>query len=281
MAIPTPRGPVTATLPPGAGAIPLSGADVSPLGSADPVNLPPRPAFVLIHHANAYEHVQVDGRWVIVPRLDRFDLVPGVNHIEAAQQGRPNADRTSAAFSELRRQGAIILAADQHPVTDAAHLPAGVAPGRYSRMLQVRDSRSGLDGQHWHEVWEIHSLGRAGMSKTYDKAAYARWRLWLMESGAIEKPPADIAATIIGDAETRLARIKGDAYLSPDQRAERSERAAAELTALQRDLSDAPPVPPAPSAAPVPPPRPTRARAQGQTPELPPAPALGAAEEGT
>lgn len=268
MAIPTPRGPVTATLPPGSGAIPLSGADVSPLGAADPVNLPPRPAFVLIHHANAYEHVQVDGRWVIVPRIDRFDLVPGVNHVEAAQQGRPNADRTSAAFAELRRQGAIILAADQHPVTDPAHLPAGVAPGRYSRMLQVRDNRSGLDGQHWHEVWEVHSLGRAGMSKTYDKAAYARWRLWLMESGAIEKPPADIAATIIGDAETRLARIKGDAYLSPDQRAERSERAAAELTALQRDLSDAPAsVPP-----PVPPQRPARTRAQGQAP--------GAAEEG-
>ena len=289
MAIPQPSRPSVAALPQGAAPVVLSGSDVSPLGAADPVNMPPRPAFVLIHHPGAYEHVLLEGVWTMVPRLDRFDLVPGVAHVEAAQRGRPGMDRTRAAFAELRAQGAIILSADEHPVTDPAHLPPGVAPGRYARMLTVRDARTSLDGQHWHEVWEVHTLTRSGMRATYHREAYARWRLSLVAAGVIEPAPADIVDGVIAAAEIKLARIRGDGMLTPDQRRERTEAAAAELAALQRGLLEgggqasplSAPVPLASPAAPVPPPRPTRARAQGQTPELPPASAPGAAEEGT
>lgn len=271
MAIPVPARASVATLPAGSAGVTLSGSDVSPLGAADPVNLPPRPPFVLIHHAGAYEHVQVGGVWTMVPRLDRFDIVPGISHVEAAQRGRPNVDRTRAAFAELRAQGAIIITAEEHPVTDPAHLPAGVAPGRYARMLQVRDVRSGLDGQHWHEVWEVHELTRSGMRARYDREAYARWRLSLVAAGVIEPAPADIVDAVIAGAELKLQRIRGDGLLAPDQRRERTEAAQAELDALRRGLEGEPPAAAAPvPAAPVPPPRPARtARAQafGQAPD--------------
>lgn len=274
MAIPTPSRPNVATLPQGASPVMLSGSDVSPLGAADPVNMPPRPAFVLIHHPGAYEHVLLGGAWTMVPRLDRFDLVPGVAHVEAAQRGRPGMDRTRAAFAELRSQGVIILSADEHPVTDPAHLPPGVAPGRYARMLTVRDARTSLDGQHWHEVWEVHTLTRSGMRASYDREAYARWRLSLVVAGVIEPAPADIVDAVIAGAELKLQRIRGDGLLAPDQRRERTEAAQAELDALRRGLEGLPPAAAAPAAtapaAPVPPPRPTRtARAQagGQAPD--------------
>jgi hypothetical protein len=252
----------------GGGAI--SGRDVNPLGPSDPLPMSTRPPFVLVHYPDQYEHVQVDGRWTIVPALVRFDIVPGVEHVEPAMAGRPNLDRTRAAFSAIYAKGGIILDAEAHPVTAREHLPAGVSPGRYQRALPVRDRVAGIEGERWHEVWEVYELTRAGTVRTsYDVPARARWLMSLMDAGVLERPPADIVEAIIGTAAQALTRVRSDARIMPDQRAERVQSMEAALARLRADLTGPAPGP-AVVVAPPAPPIPSRRRS-AEAPASPPA----------
>jgi hypothetical protein len=258
---------------PGAAGGAISGRDVNPLGPSDPLPMSTRPPFVLVHYPDQYEHVQVDGRWVVVPALVRFDIVPGVEHVEPAMAGRPNLDRTRAAFAAIYSKGGIILDADANPVTARDHLPPGVSPGRYQRALPVRDRVAGIEGERWHEVWEVYELTRAGTVRTsYDVPARARWLMSLMDAGVLERPPADIVEAIIGTAAQALTRVRSDARIMPDQRAERVQSMEAALARLRADLTGPAPEP-TPVAAPPAPPVPSRRRAsEAPAASLPAAP---------
>lgn len=234
---------------------PVQGADLDPIGNADPVPLPTRAPFVFVHYPDDYEAIEVDGRTQIVPLLTRLALSPGANHVDTEQRGQARGAQYRAAFADVLQRGGIILHADSVMVTNPDHLPAGVTPGRYLRALSVRDRVTRIEGMHWHEVWEVWRVQRDGTARaTYDRQAYARWRLSLIAADILPAALPDVVARFEADAEAKLARIESDAMTPPDVRKARTAEARAALEKLQADLAGEPEAP----AAPVPPAVPQR-----------------------
>ena len=156
------------------------------------LNCQPSSPFLLMAHPGS-AMVVTDGlkspTWV--PAINLFRLSPGVEHVATRRRGDSYPSTIQTARLEKQREGFVIIEPDLALVTDPKHLPAGVTPGAYIREYQTYDRRTGLEGKCYREVWDVQvptrSLNDSPKWK-FDKAAYNRWVVSLLEAGVIPGP---------------------------------------------------------------------------------------------
>lgn len=163
---------------------------------------------LLRHWPANWEVAEVDGAPVWLPEISIHPVVPGANGIRTTNQGEgPEAAWVDAQIA-ARKKGWIYV--DTDTAVPANCLPAGVPPGALPvRTYEVRDPESGAIGKTWVEVWKIPMPTIPGERQRwkFDRAAYNRWRLHLVESGQIQPPLEHVIERRKANAADRVARV--------------------------------------------------------------------------
>ena len=183
----------------------------SPEAMADDTRIraTPNESFFLRHHPNQWELATegLDGP-TILPIIARHTILPGQSGIRTIKEGQ----HPSAAYKHAKRddedRGWVYLA-PLDPIP-AAMLPAGMPEGGYLRDLDCRDVHTTATGSYFLEAWDVPEAVPPGAVQTFrhDRAAYNRWRAWLVETGKVPQPAPAIKRALVGRVEQRLVEAE-------------------------------------------------------------------------
>lgn len=156
----------------------------------------PRARFVLAHHPDSWEFI--DGAWL--PQLKTIPLIPGVNGCRQGPDGHLpvlvalRQDRWTPIDDQIAIK---ITDPDTGKIVDDA-----------GYLLEWEGRR----GPHYSDAWCTPMLLGSGRNASvdwstgFDVAGYNVWRLWLVESGTIEKPSPAVMAQLLKVQEKRASR---------------------------------------------------------------------------
>lgn len=229
----------------------------------------PNAPFFLIHYpheAGGWSVVSegLDGpTWV--PDLRPFALVPGCGGVRTLERGEHAAAAYEQAILNLQRRGAVVYLPESPAmqITDAEHLPAGVAAGPYIRQVETDTIPDGHAAgvPYYHLAQEQMSNGRtptAPHKRVLDDAAWNRWRVALGDLGHIAPIADDVRAERIDMQRRKVASASRDTRANTDVRLAAVDTQAARLAAMES--ARVPGVTPPPAAAPK---KTTRKRTRG------------------
>jgi len=196
-------------------------------------SIEPSQPFFLIHHPRSWRLATqgLDGP-TLVPDLQRREVQPGVNGMRTRQPHEPEEATYQAALESDVRNGWTVLYPDEE--VPSSCLPDGIEEEGYLREYPCRGPISQRTGSHYVEVWSVPVATYPGEQQRYsfDRAAYNRWLVHLVESGRIEGPSARVRAELATRASSRVARVKA-APLPPDLRKDRVVEQQARLAAIE------------------------------------------------
>ena len=175
----------------------------------EPLQMPASAPFLLCHHPKNWE-VEGEGleaaTWL--PVIDVRLVQPGTHGMHTRKKGEaPSEAYKDSVVRDSTRGFQFVDPATSIP---AECLPEGVPVGGYRRPVPCRDPRTGTAGLRHLEAWDVprQYVPGAGPQKTrHDRAAYNRWRLWLVTSGTIAPPSDDVLQAIQQSRSGRAARI--------------------------------------------------------------------------
>lgn len=196
-------------------------------GQQTALNCEPSDPFILMAHPGAAQ-VATDGldgpTWL--PVLTPLYITPGVNLVEIKRKGDTNEDMFRNALAHARAKGFAPIDPTTQ-VADSEHLPAGVAPGPYMRAYPTFDRRTQLEGTLYKEAWYTRMASRSPTDPPrwkFDRAAYNRWVVSLLEAGVIPGPDEFAREEFLSHARSwaqrqhniddpakRADRVKGEA----------------------------------------------------------------------
>ena len=189
----------------------------------------PSQPFFLLHHPRNWRIVAegLDAP-AIVPDLQKLPLQPGVNGVRTRQPHEPESATYQRAVEELSRDGFSVLMPDE--VIPADCLPDGLEGEGYLREYLCRGPISQRNGSHYVEVWSVPQPVYPGEVQRYkfDRAAYHRWLVHLVESGRVEAPTAEVREQLASRLGRRVDRAKS-MPIPADLRGERVAEQAARV----------------------------------------------------
>jgi hypothetical protein len=189
----------------------------------------PSQPFFLLHHPRNWRIVAegLDAP-AIVPDLQKLPLQPGVNGVRTRQPHEPESATYQRAVEELSRDGFSVLMPDE--VIPADCLPDGLEGEGYLREYLCRGPISQRNGSHYVEVWSVPQPVYPGEVQRYkfDRSAYHRWLVHLVESGRVEAPTAEVREQLANRLGRRVDRAKA-MPIPADLRGERVAEQAARV----------------------------------------------------
>ena len=151
---------------------------------------PPSFPFFLRHHRENWRVSHASPKSTLLPEVTMFRLAPGANGVRTRNKDeQPDAGYRQALRNEIDK-GWMFL--DPSRVIPASCLPSGVSEGSYIRRVECVHPVTLQAGELYLEAWNVPQPA-AGSATTFkfDRAAYERWLLWLVESGQIAGPSQD------------------------------------------------------------------------------------------
>jgi hypothetical protein len=179
----------------------------------------PNKPFFLRHMATDWTIAIIDGAPVLLPELAPHVLLPGVNGVRTRDREEELSATYRDAVQDAIRQGWTYLPWSLQ-ITDPAHLPAGVGPGKYIRDLKCRDRLTKAEGVFYTEAWNVPVPTPVGQDQQFkfDHAAFNRWRASIVRSapgaqdGLID-PPMDSVVELL---RQRTAHHLGNVRARPN-----------------------------------------------------------------
>lgn len=197
-------------------------------GQQAALNCEPSDPFILMAHPGSAQVVTdgLDGpTWI--PALAPLYITPGVNLVQIKRKGHTNEDMYREALAHARTKGFVPVDPTAVQVVAAEHLPEGAVPGPYMRAYPTFDRRTQLEGTLYKEVWYTRMASRSPTDPPrwkFDRAAYNRWVVALLEAGIIPGPDEFARQEYLAHAQTwadrqhniddpakRADRVKGEA----------------------------------------------------------------------
>lgn len=163
---------------------------------------------LLRHHPSNWEIGDVDGVVYWLPEICVHPVFPGAAGIRTRGPQDPVEASWEDAKHREEKKGWVYIDCDQ-PVPDHA-LPAGMPRGSLPvRQYEVRDPATGATGVRWEEAWKIPmpSLPDERQVWKFDRPAYNRWRLWLVETGQVAPPLEHVIRRRLANLADRVARV--------------------------------------------------------------------------
>jgi hypothetical protein len=201
------------------------------LGGQSRAKLPPNAPFFLCHHRDSWEVSTTLEQPVLLPNLTRFVVSAGSNGCRTVTKGEDPILAYQAAVDIFRRRGYTFI--DPHLPIPSGCLPAGVEAGGYLREIDAEHPVTQAHGTHYLEAWtQIVASDDARTAIAWDRRAYERWLVWLVESGVIRPAGPGVASRLVAMLDARLERAMTLA-LAPDLRERRVAAATARLEAAQ------------------------------------------------
>lgn len=167
----------------------------------------PNAEFLLRHHPGVWDPAGEgleETTWL--PDIGKQVLVAGAHLVRTRRQGEDAVESFKHSRAVDAERGWTHL--DANVSIPAECLPDGVPPGGYIRALKCRDPRTGAIGLRYVEAWEVPAAPRPGAPQRFrfDRAAYNRWRLWLVTSGQVAPPTEDTILEMQAAKSGRPAR---------------------------------------------------------------------------
>lgn len=190
--------------------------------------LSPNHRFVCAHHPDNWdlETEGMDGpTWL--PDIQEIPVQPGVGGARTVKQGEDDSAAYSILIANLKSNG-------YHVIMDGRHfdVPAGELMSDYLIGYPCKSPSNGQRGTFWASVWDKPRHKRAGKRQKFqrDRASWNRWRLSLVESGAIPSPHPDIVdekrARIVTHIDRHTAETRTDDKVKGAKIASLTERLA-------------------------------------------------------
>lgn len=193
-----------------------------------------RPPFLLAVNPLGWTPLEVDGKPVWLPEVREVPIVPGTNGAFVTLRGQDPAESVISMRQYLRDERGL-YPLDRALVVPASVLPAGVAPGSWSREIDCRTRTSGSKQTTHITPWHVPQPAMPGAPIRFelDLPSWNRFRAWLVSAGHVQ---ADSTLEIVQRewlrrAHVHLERVETRAYPSPDvaQRRIAARRAAIEM----------------------------------------------------
>lgn len=184
-----------------------------------PVVAEVRPPFLLAVNPLGWTPVEVDGKALWLPEVREVPVIPGTNGAFVTLRNQDPAESVISMQAYLRTERGL-HPLDQALVVPASVLPAGVAPGSWSREIDCRSTRSGAKQVTHITPWHVAqpALPGAPIRFELDIPTWNRFRAWLVSAGHVA---ADATLEIVQRewlrrAHVHLERVETRAYPSPD-----------------------------------------------------------------
>lgn len=176
--------------------------------SAARLAVEPNAEFFLRHHPAQWD-ADGDGLDAVtwLPDIAPLLLVPGAHLVRTRKKGEDPGKTFEHAMNVDGNRGWVHL--DPNLAIPAECLPPGVPVGGYLRAVPCKGPRTQKEGVRYLEAWNTPQQAVPGRPQrfVFDRGAYNRWRLWLVTSGIIAPPTADVIAEMCAAKAGRPARI--------------------------------------------------------------------------
>ena len=193
---------------------PIQGQAPQSMLRTERVRLDPEPPFVFTCSPEGYELSEIDGQPVYLPTIQKHEITPGVNGVDA-RGGR------SIFEANVNARGQILI--DVHKCPD--DLTPDGRPGYWRRYEGVAGD---VNIEAWRQVVPAPGGKHVAQLTRANEQLYRKWRLWLMDSGLVPFPSEDW----IQRYEDRLgerAHRRASQAAAPEVKAERAAEAATQL----------------------------------------------------
>jgi hypothetical protein len=186
----------------------MAAADPRHMAATARLAVAPNVEFFLRHHPAQWEPeaTGLDGNtWL--PVIGMLPLVPGAHLVRTRKNSEDPVETFKNAIKTDETKGWVHI--EPNAPIPAECLPAGVPAGGYLRQVPCKDPRSNAVGTYYLEAWNVPRAHIPGTKQrfVFDRAAYNRWRLWLVTSGAIQPPTEDVLRELIAARSGRPDRI--------------------------------------------------------------------------
>lgn len=181
---------------------------------SEKVRLDPEPPFVFSCSPEAYELSEIDGQPVYLPTIQKHEITPGVNGVDA-RGGR------SIFEANLNARGQTLIDVHRCP----AELTPDNRPGYWRRYEGVAGD---VNIEAWRQVVPAPGGKHVAQLTKANEQLYRKWRLWLMETGIVPFPTEDWIQRYEDRLGERALRRATQAA-APEIKAERAAEADAQL----------------------------------------------------
>lgn len=195
----------------------------------------PNDSFFLRHHPRNWRLSTTLEEPTYLPEVSMMILAPGVNGVRTTDRGEEPHKAYEDAVTRDERLGWVFLHPGAPVPTDC--LPDGMSPGGYRRELDCRDPVTGRSGVYHLEAWRVPlaGLGDERQRFRFDTAAYERWLLHLVESGAVQPMDPSLADAQAARVMQHVERVES----SPLPDAVRERRTAQKQAVADAHLAAA------------------------------------------
>jgi hypothetical protein len=223
----------------------LGDPDLGDLQGETRIRKRPNKRFFLRHFPTDWIFAEVDGSPVVLPDLAPHVLLPGTNGVRTRDREEDDSASYRDAVDAAQKEGWTYIPWS-HVITDPAHLPSGVAPGKYIRTIACRDGLTKAEGTFYVEAWNVPVPTPRGQDQLFrfDRTSYHRWLASIVRSapgandGLIDPPMQSVLEQLRRRYADRVGRIKARPNPDPQDRAQKVK--AAEVLATRADLAEAP-----------------------------------------
>lgn len=181
---------------------------------SEKVRLDPEPLFVFSCSPEAYELSEIDGQPVYLPTIQKHEITPGVNGVDA-RGGR------SIFEANLNARGQVLIDVNQCP----SELTPDGRPGYWRRYEGVAGD---VNLEAWRQVVPAPGGKHVAQLTKANEQLYRKWRLWLMETGMVPFPSEDWIQRYEDRLGERALRRATQAA-APEVKAERAAEAETQL----------------------------------------------------
>lgn len=212
--------------------------------------LPPNSPFRYRYHPELWELAEIDGEPYLVPQLAVDVIVPGVNGILAVGDSNlvgHSVKDIGAAVKPLenrrRSEGFRYLPPD-YAVTDASHLPPGVAPGPLMRQIESTARGAAKGGVRHHDCWTTFPGAGSidGVKEEFHRAPFQRWQRDVAKAGGFGRIPAEAKGRLRRAIENDRSTLQGQRMsLTAEIYAERVKRLDDAAKRLEQAITNSSP----------------------------------------
>ena len=192
----------------------IRGEAVASLDRTERIRLDPSPGFLLSCSPESYELSEIDGQPVYLPTIQKHEITPGVNGVDA-RGGR------SIFEANLNARGQTLIDVHRCP----AELTPDNRPGYWRRYEGVAGD---VNIEAWRQVVPAPGGKHVAQLTKANEQLYRKWRLWLMETGIVPFPTEDWIQRYEDRLGERAHRRAAQAA-APEVKAERAAEADAQL----------------------------------------------------